>query len=149
MDDLEMVLKVVLRVIVLYSQKASTMSVNDLLIMQDELSINSYYIATYLGDKKDDYNTIYFQRKTYVSNRTQELMNQPIIGTKRAMAKNAAEIQAVNEAEDNFYEEMKAQATSYKLEKQLIQMNKILQSISSRVSWLKKESEQSRQQQTP
>jgi len=124
------------KVIDWYNKECHTAPIETLLAAQDKLSTLSWYLAQETADIKTDYNTKYFTRKIAVSKQKQTLM-QTMTGVQ-------AEAEAVNDNADKFRAEQEAEALAYRLDLLLKQTNKVISSLSQRISYMKTEQQQTK-----
>jgi hypothetical protein len=115
-----------------------TQNINQLLEYKDMLAISSYMLAEFAATKKIDYNVAYFVRKVSVI-REKEQNNKNMSATK-------AETKAMLSKENDYYREINAQGEAYKADLLLKQVNKILDCMTQRISYLKQELEYTKQQ---
>lgn len=117
-----------------YFERGSTMSINELLDIQDKVSIHSYRLAEMAAEAKTDYNTNFFTRKITINRQMQSLINAKI-------SKAAAQVQAESSkvGAEMMESEMQSESLAFKYDLLLNQVNKILSAIAQRVSFLKQE----------
>lgn len=107
-------------------------SIEDLLSVQDEISLRSFTLATYVGEYKGSMNSAYFNRKISIARKSINLQKQ---GSKMGTADN----QALIDNEEKFQLELDHEATAVSLDLLLKQTNIVLQTIMQRISYLKAE----------
>ena len=112
-----------------YAENSTTLGVIELLEFQDKLATVAYQLASFLADLKIEYNNNMFVRRIRVNRISQ--------GFAERMAFNKAKIEAELECEELFNKEYKSEADAYKCDVLLKQVNRILQAIQQRISFLK------------
>ncbi len=112
-------------------------NIENLLYMEQKLSGYSYYLAELLSEFKENYNIAYFWRKINTNKR-----KNAFIGTGKTAA--ASECMAIEKTEEELRKEIDAETIAYKAETLLKQVNKILDSMRTRISYLKDELKQTR-----
>jgi hypothetical protein len=122
-----------------YKDNAATQSIDALLSERDSLAVYSYSLAELSGASKGDYNEAYFIRKVYVTRKTQQLIA-------KGLAYNKAEAESLLANEAVYKDEILKESISYKYDLLLKQVNKILDAMSQRISYLKQEEVMARQQ---
>lgn len=141
MNNIEATYKAISDCIIWYKDiGVKTQNITNLLEAKDKLAISSYMLAEYAADKKIDYNSAYFIRKVSVI-REKEQNNKSMSATK-------AETKAMLSKENDYHREIEAQGDAYKADLLLKQVNKIIDCMTQRISYLKQELEYTRQQQT-
>lgn len=120
-----------------YFNRSESMNIDELLNVQDKISIHSYRLAEMAAEAKASYNGDLFTRKITINRQTQALINAK-------MSKAAATVQAESSkiGEEMIKAELDAEAYAYKLDLLLGQVNKVLSAIAQRVSYLKTEKQQ-------
>lgn len=116
-----------------YGATSSSMSVDELLNLQDKLSGYSYFLAEKCAETKSLYNISYFNRNICVLRRQQDLI------MKSSLPVSKSEIQAKNEAEELYRTTADYESEAYRLDLLLKQVNRILASMQQRISHLKNE----------
>jgi hypothetical protein len=111
--------------------------IDNLLYMQQKLSGYSYTLACDCAEFKKDYNFAYFWRKINLNKH-----KNTYIGLGHSAT--SAESMAIERTEEELRKEIETEATAFKAEMILKQINQILGSLTQRVSYLKKESENTR-----
>ena len=127
-----------------YNQKYKDLSIDQLLDLQDKLSIHSYYLGELCAEWKKQYNFSYYTRKIMYNKAKQGFMNGTRMTEKLSAAK--ADTYAMVEIEEVFESEIENESVGYRLDILLKQVNQVLKSINQRISWRKKEYENSRNQ---
>ena len=122
------------RVIDWYNKECHTAPIETLLAAQDKLSTLSWYLANEAADIKTDYNFKYFTRKISVSKQKQTLM-QKMSGIK-------ADAESIVNSEAEYKAEIEAESMAYRFDLILKQTNKVISSLSQRISYLKTEKQQ-------
>ena len=141
MNNIESTYKEISDCIIWYNNIGlNTQNITELLNCKDKLAINSYSLAEYAAFKKIDYNIAYFIRKVSVI-REKEQNNKNMSATK-------AETKALLSKENDYHREIEAQGEAYKADLLLKQVNKIIDCMTQRISYLKQELEYTKQQQT-
>ena len=116
-----------------YFEHSDKANINDLLKAQDKIAIRSYTLSEELGNIKKDYNFAYFTRKIEFNKAKSHYINTKSKGVSAADVEANLDVQSLQEKEIEF------ESLGYKLENLLRQLNKILQSIQQRISFLKYE----------
>lgn len=114
-----------------YEREHQGASIEKLLDFSDWFAIYGFYIAEVLGEKKTDYNTFYFLRKSTISLKKQTLIND----MSAAKATTIADAEGVPALRN----EINSQGESYTLEIIHRQMAVIVKTIQQRISHLKNE----------
>jgi len=107
-------------------------NIDNLLYMEQKLSGYSYYLAELLAEFKEAYNIAYFWRKINTNKR-----KNAFIGTGKTAA--ASECMAIEKTEEELRKEIDMESIAYKSETLLKQVNKILDAMRTRISYLKDE----------
>lgn len=115
-------------------------NITDLLNCKDNMAINSFYLAEYAADKKIDYNKFMFIRKISIARQKEAMTENKMTGTK-------ADNKAIIASEQDYHRELDSQGKAYKADLLLKQVNKIIDAIMQRISYLKQELDYTRQQQ--
>ena len=110
------------------------MQINELLDLQDRLSIHSYRLAEKSADAKTDYNGLYFIKEISLQRDIRNRMKGNI-----SKAAATVEAETTPDAEERFKAELEAEAEAYKLDLLLKQVNKVLSAMQQRISYLKEE----------
>jgi hypothetical protein len=113
--------------------------VNKLLECKDNLAIYSFYLAEYAADKKIDYNKFMFIRKISIARQKESMTDNKMTSTK-------ADNKAIIASEQDYHRELESQGEAYKADLLLKQVNKIIDAIMQRISYLKQELDYTRQQ---
>jgi len=119
-----------------YSKRGDRMGIDELLKLRDRLAGSSYYFAAYTAELKSEYNLNYFLKKIHV---LRETMNS----VKGGSPMNRSEMEANLGAEELIKKELESEANSYKADLLLKQINRVLEAMNQRLSYLKSEKEQS------
>lgn len=119
-----------------YESMITSNDINQLIELQDELAIYSFRLAEISAKFKADYNKSYFIRKI-----THQRQIQAAINSGRATAMNKANHEADLGVQDLVERELNDESLSYKSDILLKQVNKILDSLRQKISYLKKEHE--------
>lgn len=117
-----------------YYKRGSSMQINELLDLQDRLSIHSYRLAEKSADAKTDYNGLYFIKEISLQRDIRNRMKGNI-----SKAAATVEAETTPDAEERFKAELEAEAEAYKLDLLLKQVNKVLSAMQQRISYLKEE----------
>lgn len=131
--------KEITKMIDYYSKNYKKLSINQLLDFQDKLSAFSYYLADEMATMKDHYNSYYFARKINFNKKKQAYINN---GDSAAKAETSANV----DVEEYYDKELEFESMGYRLDVLLRQVNKILNSVQQRISFLKLEHESSKKQ---
>jgi hypothetical protein len=118
-----------------YEEVYQNATIDELISVLDYLSINSYYLAQLSADLKQSYNTSYYIRKINISKSVHSIINNSKI------SKAQAQIQADCENEDLIKQENENEAMSFRVDLLLRQVNRILDTIRTKISYLKSEKE--------
>lgn len=118
-----------------YFERGNSMHINELLDLQDKLSIHSYRLAEMAATAKSEYNGDFFTRKITINRQVQGMLNAK-------MTKAAATVQAESSkiGEEMIKEELDSEAEAFKFDLLLGQVNKVLNAMAQRISYLKIES---------
>jgi len=122
-----------------YQANGATQSIENLLDAQDKLSIHSYRLAEIAGQSKSKYNSSYFIRKISVAKSTHAMQTEKV-------AYNKAENKAMIENELAYQNEINTEAEAYTSDLLLKQVNKVIASMSQRISYLKHEKQRTQTQ---
>lgn len=125
-----------------YDNNSSNANITTLLDVQDKIAIRSYTLAEQLAEIKKSYNFAYFTRKIEFNKAKSHYINTKNKGVSAADVEATLDIQSTQEKEIEF------ESIGYKLENLLRQLNKILQAIQQRISFLKYEYQETKSQQT-
>lgn len=117
-----------------YYQISDTMDLNSLLKMQDELSALSYNLAEIVGKAKLTSNQKYVKRKIVINRQVQHMLDSEL---EKAISKAQNKAEVMNE--DILEQEMVAEALAVEYDLKLKQVNKVLQALQQRISFVKKE----------
>lgn len=115
-----------------YSNHLNTQSIESLLKIQDRIAIVSYRMAEELAEIKRDYNLTYFARRIEFN----KAKNRMIIENKKNYEADAL---AMIETEHIQKDEVEFESAGYRIEVLLKQLNKIMDSLQQRISYLKTE----------
>jgi len=115
-------------------------NIENILYMEQKLSGHSYRLAELLSEFKESYNVAYFWRKINTNKR-----KNAFIGAGKSAA--ASESLAIEKTEEELRKEIDVESIAYKAETLLKQVNKILDSMRTRISYLKQEQSQTRYEQ--
>jgi hypothetical protein len=121
-----------------YESMIKSNDITKLIELQDELSIYSYRLAEECAEGKYNYNRSYFIRKI-----THQRQIQSSINSGQATSMNKAQHFADISVQDLVDKEIENESISYTLDLLLKQVNKILDSLRQKISYLKKEYENS------
>ena len=114
-----------------YRDHSSTATIKHLLDWQDRMSVWSVQLARICGKKKGTYLTAYFKRKLTYTNKVMTFVQDK---TSHALAKEKACLQIEEEKKA----EMLAEEIAYSMEKQIPQINKVLDACRQRISFMKR-----------
>lgn len=117
-----------------YFKNGSMKHINELLDIQDKIAIHSYRLAEMCADAKNTYNGAYFIRKVEVNRKMQAM-----IGKGMSKAASQVEAESSQEGAELSKNELETEAEAYKLDLLLGQVNRVLHSLSQRISYLKNE----------
>jgi hypothetical protein len=126
------IIKSIDQVVQSYDKNYKTLSIDRLLDLQTKLSTLAYNLSDIVADYKRDYNKAYYIRKIEVSKQKNAIINQ---GKSAAYADSQAIELTANELSD----ELQFEAITVRLDNKLRQVNKILDGLSQRISFLKQE----------
>jgi hypothetical protein len=115
-----------------YERNSTKCTIEKILNIQDKLSIRGYYLAEQLSEIKKEYNLAYFARKIEFNKAKKHYIDG---GSKIG----EAEPKATLDVKDIQEEEVMYESLGYRLEILLRQLNKILDSMAQRISYLKQE----------
>lgn len=115
-----------------YHQRGNSATIDDLLDIQDNISIRSFTLASYVADYKASYNASYFRRRLGIAKSS---LKHQQSGMKIATADH----QAIIDMADEYETEQAHEATAIQMDLLLRQTNVIINSISQRISYLKME----------
>lgn len=121
-----------------YQNHLNHENIPDLLKIQDRIAIISYRMAEELSEIKKEYNLLYFARKIEFNKQKNHLINEM---NKKNYEADASANMFVEEIQKD---EVEYESAGYKLETLLRQLNKVMDSLQQRISYLKIE-----QQKTP
>lgn len=110
-----------------------TQNIGELLTCKDRLAVYSYGLAQFSAELKKEYNISYFIYKIEVAKRKQALM------VKRKMTATHSETEALLDNEDKYKAQIENEANCYKADILLKQVNVIIQAITQRIAYLRKE----------
>lgn len=127
-----MILQQISDILTQYAANSGGQAVDLLLRQRDVLATLSYRLAEMAGEAKGEYNSKYFQRKITIARATQRLINE-------GMAFNKADSKSLIENEDYYRAEIAKEAEAYKLDLLLKQVNRVLDAMAQRISFLKME----------
>ena len=129
------IIKEIEKILVWYKENYKSQDIVNFLNAQDKLAILSYNLAQESGEAKMNYNMSYFIRKINVSKSIQGLM------AGRQLSKAQAENESIVSCEKFFNQESISEATTYQYDLLLRQVNRILDAMRTRISYLKSEKE--------
>jgi hypothetical protein len=115
-----------------YHKVKSSCSIDELLNIQDEISIRTLTLATYVGDWKTSYNSHYFIRRISVAKSSLQYQKQ-------GLKQGQSDSQALVDNADQYEIEQAHEATAIQLDLFLRQTNIILDSLQQRISFMKQE----------
>lgn len=115
-----------------YKDNYRNMPLNELHAFQDKLSALAWELGELLSEMKFEYNNAYFIRKIQTSKKVNELTN-------KGLAVNKAQSEALERNEEIFQDEIEKEALAYRLDINLKQTNRILESVKQRITTLRKE----------
>lgn len=116
-------------------------SINYFLDFQDKLAIRSYRLAEELAEIKREYNLKYFMRKIEFNKSKKHYIDDGKSGV-QAEAEANLEVEKLQKAETDW------ESVGFRLEQLLRQINRILQAIQQRISFMKYEMQRTDSQQT-
>lgn len=119
------------RLIESYRNSINSQDINGLIELRDRLAIESFYLAQELAEAKSNYNSSYFVRKIQIEKSKQ--------GFVKEMAYNKATTEALIQSEELYKTELDNESIAVSLDLLLKQVNKILDAIAQRVSYLRDE----------
>lgn len=119
------------RLIESYRNSINSQDINGLIELRDRLAIESFYLAQDLSEAKSNYNSSYFVRKIQIEKSKQ--------GFVKEMAYNKATTEALIQSEELYKTELDNESIAVSLDLLLKQVNKILDAIAQRVSYLRDE----------
>ena len=114
-----------------YQRSIGSNDINGLIELRDRLAIESFYLAQELAEAKSNYNSSYFVRKIQIEKSKQ--------GFVKEMAYNKATTEALIQSEELYKTELDNESIAVSLDLLLKQVNKILDAIAQRVSYLRDE----------
>ena len=114
-----------------YQRSIGSNDINGLIELRDMLAINSFYLAQELAEAKSNYNSSYFVRKIQIEKSKQ--------GFVKEMAYNKATTEALIQSEELYKSELDMESIAVSLDLLLKQVNKILDAMSQRISYLRDE----------
>ena len=117
-----------------YQENSEGHSLPILLNMQDQLSGMSFTFAELVAEAKHQHNNTYFKKKVVINRAVQHIVKK---GLEKAI--NKATVMAETENEDILQAELDAEALTFKYDLKLRQLNRVLQAIQQRISFVKKE----------
>lgn len=124
--------------IIWYQRNAETANISDLQNVQDQLSTWSYFIGEELAIAFSESSMSYFTRKIHVARKKINLINN------KGMSGTAADAASIVKSEEYLMSEQKTEAYTNEVKILLDQINRIVRTISQRISNLKKEMEHTR-----
>ena len=130
-----MIIEEVNKLIDSYERSIESQNLSGLIALRDRLAINSYRLAQESSEMKRDYNQSYFIRKISINKSTQGFI------TNKKLPKNKAETLSLIENEEIYAKEIELESMAYQYDLLLRQVNKILEAMSQRISYLKTEKE--------
>jgi hypothetical protein len=125
------------RLIESYRNSINSQDINGLIELRDRLAIESFYLAQDLSEAKRNYNSSYFVRKIQIEKSKQ--------GFVKEMAYNKATTEALIQSEELYKTELDNESIAVSLDLLLKQVNKILDAIAQRVSYLRDEQKLTKQ----
>lgn len=111
-----------------------------LLDFQDKMVAYSFWLGDALVNAKTDYNLKYFNKKMKLSRSIQGFIKS------QELAVNKATIEATIANEDVIKQEVESESYAYRCEVLLKQLNKVLDTVRQRISYLKQEKNNSNTQ---
>lgn len=117
-----------------YTLQSESMSINELLLIQDKLSGYGFYFAEIVAKSKMDYNFGYLKRKIVINRATQSILDLKV---EKAM--NKAQTKAETQNEDLLRDELTLEGLAFEYDLKLKQLNRVLSSMQQRISFTKKE----------
>jgi hypothetical protein len=130
-----MIIEEINKLIDSYERSIESQNLSGLIALRDRLAINSYRLAQESSEFKRDYNQAYFIRKISINKSTQGFI------ANKKLPKNKAEVMSLIENEDIYSKEIELEAVAYQYDLLLRQVNKILEAMAQRISYLKTEKE--------
>ena len=130
-----MIIEEVNKLIDSYERSIESQNLSGLIVLRDRLAINSYRLAQESSEMKRDYNQSYFIRKISINKSTQGFI------TNKKLPKNKAETLSLIENEEIYAKEIELESMAYQYDLLLRQVNKILEAMAQRISYLKTEKE--------
>jgi len=124
----------IVKLIEWYKVNGGSQSISAILDCRDKLAVLSFRLAQQASESKNEYNAKYFQRKVNVARSVQRMMSE-------SMAYNKADAKALIENEDYYQKEIQKEAEAYQYDLLLKQVNKVLDAMQQRISYLKGEIE--------
>ena len=129
------ILEIIDRQVAWYYKNNEIASINDLIIFQDRLAVNSYYLAQLYAEAYQKYlETVYYTKtkkiKTFLSKKAEKIEDK-ILTDK--LAQSYAEDESLQEFCDELFNEWHKE----KLRILLSQLNNILNALQQRISYLK------------
>ena len=117
-----------------YTLQSESMSINELLLIQDKLSGFGFYFAEVVAKAKMDYNFGYLKRKIVINRATQSILDMKV---EKAM--NKAQTKAETQNEDLLKNELTLEGLAFEYDLKLKQLNRVLSSMQQRISFIKRE----------
>ena len=136
---MEETLKLIAEQIEWYTKHSSNATIDQILDSRDKLAGYSYHLATLAADLKIEYNSTYFIKTINVAKTQQALM---IKGSGLGQAK----LDAILKHQEAYNAQIEAEADAYRADILLKSVYKVLDARSQRISVLKQEREQTRNQ---
>tara|TARA_R110000751_G_scaffold206469_1_gene310489 strand:- start:3454 stop:3882 length:429 start_codon:yes stop_codon:yes gene_type:complete len=130
----EKVLLEIDEIIEAYTLQSESMSINELLLIQDKLSGYGFYFAEVVAKSKMDYNFGYLKRKIVINRATQSILDLKV---EKAM--NKAQTKAETQNEDLLRDELTLEGLAFEYDLKLKQLNRVLSAMQQRISFVKKE----------
>lgn len=121
------------------SLKKDYADIEMLLYMQQKLSGHSFFLASICADYKRDYNIAYFWRKINVNKQKNTYIKE---GNSAA----SSDAKAIERTEEELRKETDAESQAFKADLLLKQVNKIIDALRTKISYLKEEQKNSRDQ---
>ena len=120
-----------------YKNNLTSQDVDMFIKLRDKLAINSFYLAELVADQKLDYNKDYFMRQISVSKSVQTMV-------KNGMSVTQAKNDAIAINEKIYLKEQESEANAYRMDLLIRQVNRVLDALGQKISYLRKEAEHSK-----
>jgi hypothetical protein len=122
-----------------YKKQYKTLNISQLLNLRDKLATYSFNLAEISADAKDAYNTNLYINRIEFNRQKQHYMNEGKSGTQaEAMANTDKGV------EESLDAKLGAESWGYRADVLLRQVNKILEALNQRISFLKYEYEKTK-----